>query len=114
MRRQEAKRLNVSVSKEETDQAYGRIEQQNNMPKGARDKLLSEAAIPRSALTDQIDASIAWGKLVRNRLMQDVTISDEEVNEVLNQFKQNADVVQDHVAEIFVAIDNPSQADEAK
>src|SRR5579862_1020565 len=32
---QEVKRLNVSVSKDEVDQAFHRIEQNNNMPKGA-------------------------------------------------------------------------------
>jgi peptidyl-prolyl cis-trans isomerase SurA len=111
---QEAKRLNISVPKEEIDDAFGRIEQQNNMPRGALNNFLSEGSIARSSLVDQITASIGWNKLVRNRLLQDVTISDEEVNEVLNQLKENADVPQNRVSEIFIAIDNPSQADDAK
>jgi peptidyl-prolyl cis-trans isomerase SurA len=111
---QEEKRLNVSVSKEEVEDAFRRIEQNNNMPKGALDQFLSDAGIPRTALTDQITASLGWGKLVRGRLMQDVTISEEEVNEVVTQLQQNADVPQDRVAEIFLAIDNPGQEDDAK
>ncbi|HEX7969709.1 MAG TPA: peptidylprolyl isomerase [Stellaceae bacterium] len=111
---QEAKRLNVAVSQEELGQAFGRIEQQNNMPKGSLDKFLSETGIPRATLTDQITASLAWSKLVRNRLMQDVTISDEEITEALNRIKGSADVPQSRISEIFVAIDNPSQQEEAK
>jgi peptidyl-prolyl cis-trans isomerase SurA len=111
---QEAKRLNITVTPEELEQAFGRIEQQNNMAKGALDNFLRDTGIPRSSLADQLTASLAWSKLVRNRLMQDVTISDEEVTEALNQLKQNADVPQSRVSEIFIAIDNPSQEEDAK
>jgi peptidyl-prolyl cis-trans isomerase SurA len=111
---QEVKRLSVSVPKDEVDEAFHRIEQNNNMPKGALDQFLSDAGIPKTALTDQITASLGWSKLVRGKLLQEVTISEEEVNEVVNQLQQNADVPQDHVSEIFIAIDNPNQADEAK
>ena len=111
---QEAKRLNITVTPEELEQAFRRIEQQNNMTKGALDNFLKESGVPRSTLTDQLSASIAWGKLVRNRLMQDVTISDEEVTEALNQIKQEADVPQNRVSEIFLAVDTPAQDEESK
>jgi len=111
---QEAKRLNITVTPEELEQAFGRIEQQNNMAKGALENFLHDSGIARSSLADQLTASIAWSKLVRNRLMQDVTISDEEVTEALNQLTQNADVPQNRVSEIFIAIDNPSQEEDAK
>src|SRR5579863_2125276 len=63
---QEAKRLNVTVSQDEINQAIGRIEQQNHMPKGGLDQFLSQAGISRSTLVDQLTASMMWGKLVRN------------------------------------------------
>jgi peptidyl-prolyl cis-trans isomerase SurA len=111
---QEAKRLNISVSDEEIDQALARIEQQNNMPKGALNDYLAKAGIPRASLVEQVKASLSWAKLVRNRLMQDVTISDEEINEALSRLKENADVPQSRVAEIFLAVDNPTQDAEVK
>lgn len=111
---QEAKRLNITVSQEDIDQALGRIEQQNHMPKGQLDKFLADAGIPKSTLVDQVTASIAWSKLVRNRLMQDVTISDEQVTEELARLKAEANVPQSRVAEIFLAIDNPTQEPEVK
>jgi peptidyl-prolyl cis-trans isomerase SurA len=111
---QEAKRLNVAVSQQEIDDALGRLEQQNKMPKGALDQYLTQIGIPRATLVDQITASLAWGKLVRNRLLQDVTVSDEEVEEALAHFKENVDVPQNRVIEIFLAIDNPNQEGEVK
>jgi peptidyl-prolyl cis-trans isomerase SurA len=111
---QEAKRVNVTIPKDEIDQSLARIEQQNNMPKGAIEEFLKKAGIPRASLVDQITASLAWAKLVRNRLSQDVTISEEEVTEALSHLKENADVPQNRVSEIFLAIDNPTQEAEVK
>jgi len=111
---QEAKRLNITVSQEEVDQAVARIEQQNNMPKGALDDFLSKQGISKPSLVDQITASLTWAKLVRFRLMQDVAISDEEVNEALARLKEQADVPQSRVSEIFLAVDNPTQDEQVK
>lgn len=111
---QEAKHVTVAVTKEELDQALGRIEQQNNMPKGQLDKFLEQAGIPRSSLVDQITASIAWGKLVQNRLSMEVVISDEEVSEAMKRIKQNENTPQSEVSEIFLAVDNPTQDEEVQ
>jgi peptidyl-prolyl cis-trans isomerase SurA len=89
---QEAKRLNVAVPKDEIDRGLGRIEQQNNMPKGGIDEFLKKVGIPRASLVDQITTSLAWAKLVRNRLSQDVTISEEEVSEELHSPTQEPEV----------------------
>jgi len=106
---QEAKRLKITISQEEIDQALARLEQQNNMAKGALDDFLTKSGISKASLVDQVTASLSWSKLVRNRLMQDVSISDEEINETLGRLKAQADVPQDRAAEIFLAVDNPSQ-----
>jgi peptidyl-prolyl cis-trans isomerase SurA len=111
---QEAKRLNVTVSEKDVNDALARIESQNNMPKGGLDGYLKQVGISRASLVEQLSASIGWSKLVRNRLMQEVSISDEEVNEAMARLKANASQPQSRVAEIFLSIDNPSQEDEAK
>ena len=111
---QEAKRLKVTVSKQEVAEAFGRIEQQNNMPKGSLDEYLAKAGVSRASLVDQITANYAWAKLVRNRLSQDVTISDEQVTEALNRVKETANIPQNRVSEIFLVIDNPRQEGEVK
>jgi peptidyl-prolyl cis-trans isomerase SurA len=114
MQMQESKHLNVSVSKEEIDQALARIEQQNNMAKGSLDAFLEKSSIPRSTLIGELTAGIAWGKLVQNRLSQEVTISDSDVADTLARMKENADTPQSQISQIFLAIDNPGQDDEVR
>lgn len=110
----EARRLNVTVSQDEIDNAIAGIEQRNNMPKGGLDAYLKRVGIPKSALTDQLTAEIAWSKVVRDRFSQDVSVSDEEVNEALAQIKEAVGQPQSHVAEIYLAIDNPSQTEDVE
>jgi peptidyl-prolyl cis-trans isomerase SurA len=106
---QEAHRLNITVSKDEVDKAVAGIEQRNNMPKGGLEAYMHRLGVPMSALTDQLTAEIAWGKVVHEQLSQDVTVSDEEVNAAMAQLKEDAGQPQSHVAEIYLAVDNPSQ-----
>jgi peptidyl-prolyl cis-trans isomerase SurA len=109
---QEAHRLNLSVTPEELDNALAGIEQRNNMSKGGLDAYLKRIGIPKYTLTDQVTAAIAWGKVVSNVLAPDVAVSNEEINESMTQLKEETGKAQSHVAEIFLAVDNPTQEDD--
>jgi peptidyl-prolyl cis-trans isomerase SurA len=111
---QEAKRYNVTVSDDDVSKAFDRLEQQNNMPKGGLEQLLSSHGISRSTLTDQIRSALIWNKLVDGKLTQSVSISDEEVKDTLARIKQEIGKSQYRVAEIFLAVDNPSQEADVK
>ena len=111
---QEAKRFNVAIKDDEVNRAFDRLEQQNNMPKGSLDQLLTARAIPRSTLVSQITATIAWGKLVDGRLSPNVSVSDEEINETMAHIKDSIGQPQSRVGEIFLSVDNPTQEPEVK
>lgn len=111
---QEAKRLGASATKDEVDASLASIEQRNGMPKGSLDAYLEQHGIARSTLVDQISANIAFGKVVRNRIAQDVTVSEDEVNEAMKRLQADVGKPQSRVAEIFLAVDNPSQEDDVK
>jgi peptidyl-prolyl cis-trans isomerase SurA len=111
---QEAKRLGVKVSEKDLNESLERIEQRNNMPKGGLEKYLAQQGIPMNALTDQLSAVIAFGKLVRNRLSQDVTVSDDEVSDAMSRLKDDVGKPQNRVSELFLSVDNPSQEEEVR
>jgi peptidyl-prolyl cis-trans isomerase SurA len=111
---QEAKKLNVTASDDEINKTLERLEQQNNLPKGGLEKMLSQNNIPRSTLIDQITSSLMWNKLVEQKLGPSVSISDEEVKDTLARIKQEVGKPQYRVAEIYLAIDNPSQEADVK
>ncbi|HEX4194924.1 MAG TPA: peptidylprolyl isomerase [Stellaceae bacterium] len=111
---QEAKRYKVVAGKDEVDRALGNIEQRNGMQKGGLDQYLKQAGIPRSTLVDQLTASIIWNKVVEGRYASDVSVSDTEVNDEIARLKGDMGKPQSHVAEIFLAIDNPTQEADIK
>jgi peptidyl-prolyl cis-trans isomerase SurA len=111
---QESKRQGVTASDEEIKKAIEQIEKQNNMRPGQLEAFLKERNIDRGTLTSQITASIEWGKLVRRLAAQSTTISDEEIDEAMKRLKEHANEPEARVAEIFLAIDNPSQDEEVR
>jgi peptidyl-prolyl cis-trans isomerase SurA len=111
---QEAHRLNVTVSETEINTAVANIEQRNNMQKGALDEYFKKLGIPRSTLTDQLTASLAWNKVIRSELLREVSVSQEEINEAMARIKDDAGKPQSHVDEIFLAMDNPTQEDDIR
>jgi peptidyl-prolyl cis-trans isomerase SurA len=111
---QEAKRQNVTATDEEINKALAQIEKQNNMQPGQLDQVLKSRGIERSALVDQLTASIVWAKLVRRLVSQTSVVSDEEIDYALQRAKETANEPQSRVAEIFLAVDNPQQEDEVR
>jgi peptidyl-prolyl cis-trans isomerase SurA len=111
---QEAKKQNVVATDDEINTALGQIEKQNNMQPGQLTAFLKARGIDRSSLINQVTASIVWAKLVRRQASQTIEISDDDVDDALKRLKAHAGEPQSHVAEIFLAVDNPSQDSEVR
>jgi peptidyl-prolyl cis-trans isomerase SurA len=111
---QEAKRQNITATEEEINKAMAQIEKQNNMQPGQLDQALKQRGIERSALVDQLTASIVWAKLVRRLLSQTNVVSDEEIDYALKRAQETVNEPQSRVAEIFLAVDNPQQEEEVR
>ncbi len=106
---QEAKRKNITATEAEINKAIASIEQQNNMKPGQLDQVLKANGIERSALVDQVKASILWAKLVRQIAADTDPVSDAEIDETLKRLKQDENEPESRVAEIFLSVDNPQQ-----
>jgi peptidyl-prolyl cis-trans isomerase SurA len=111
---QEAARYKVTASKDELDKALANIEARNHMQKGGLEQYLKAAGIPYSTLVDQVKASLVWNKVVEGRYASDISVSDAEVNDEIARLKADMGKPQSHVAEIFLAVDNPTQDNEVK
>jgi peptidyl-prolyl cis-trans isomerase SurA len=111
---QEAKKKGVTGSDSEIDTAIQLIEKQNNMKPGGLNGFLKAQGIDRGSLVDQITASIIWGKLVRRQAAETTEISDEEIDEAMRREKEHASEPEARVAEIFLAVDTPTQETEVR
>jgi peptidyl-prolyl cis-trans isomerase SurA len=111
---EEAKRLNVAVTDAEIDKAVASIAKQNNLTVAQLDEILKSHAVDRSALIDQLRASIVWAKLVRQRAEDTSPISEEEIEDALKRIKQAEHQPRIRVAEILLVVDNPQQDDKVR
>lgn len=111
---QEAKRLNVTATEQDIQDAFRRIEQQGSMPPGGIEDELRKAGIRRDSLVDQIRAAVVWQKLVRRQLAPQVQVGDEEVQEILENIKRSADLPELRVVEILLGIDRPEREGEVR
>lgn len=111
---QEAKRTGATASMEEVYQAIDQIAQQNRMNRQQLEALLRSRSISPSTLHSQLQAALSWQKVIQRRIRQEVQIGDEEVDAALEQAKANIGKPEYLAAEIFLAVDNPSQDEQVR
>ena len=109
LRLQEAQRLNIKISSSLVDSKVRFLEKQNKMPVGALTQILSRADIDQNSLKIKIRGEIAWQKIVQRRLLRQVYISNDQVEEELERLKSIQHLPQYQVSEIFLSVDNPDQ-----
>lgn len=109
LKMQEAERLKVVVSQEDLDKSIATLEQRNNLPPGGMDTFLAQNGIDRTTLFDQMEAEIAWVRVVRRALSRRITVSDEEIDERLNQMKANTGRPERRVWEIYLPVESPGR-----
>lgn len=109
---QEAKRLEVKVEQDEIDQQLNNIARRANMTMAQIDAFLKENKVSKDSLVDQIRAEIAWNKVIGQQFSPLITVSDEEVDDVINRLKEESDQPRFLVSEILLTYDTPAQAQE--
>jgi peptidyl-prolyl cis-trans isomerase SurA len=105
---QEAKKQSVTITDAELAPFIDRIEQSNNLPKGGLFTMLDRAGIDRDALTDQVKADILWNRLVRRLFISQAKVSEDEIKSTTAKISAQLGQPEVLLAEIFLAVDNPS------
>lgn len=106
---QEAKSVGIRVSKGDIDKALATIEKQNKMPKGGLRDFLARLGVDRSVLVEQVEAEIAWAKVVRRRVRATVKIGEDEIDEVLAEIEANRGKPEHLVSEIVLTFDSNTE-----
>lgn len=101
---QEARREEIETTQDEVFGAVQIIEQNNGMQSGAFSAMLGEQGIDPGTFYMQVEADVAWLKVVQQVLARDVTVSEEEVNVVIDRLKANQGKPEYLLGEIFLPI----------
>ena len=111
---QEAKRLGITVQQDELEDAVSRVERQNNLAPGKLSEAFKVSGLSMSSFEDQAKASIIWPKVVRRRAARLVNVAEDEVDDALEQLKENADKPSHLVSQIFLSVNSPQDETEIR
>ncbi len=114
MQIQNSKGLGLRVTEAELNQRVAEIERSAGMARGQFRQYLQGIGVAYEVALQQIEATIAWSKIVRRRVRPQVDVSDAEIDDALARVRGNVGKTESRVAEIFVPIDKVEQADEAR
>ena len=114
LRLQEARRLKITVGEAEFDAAVRSIEKNNRMKSGGMIELLKRNNIDRIAFSTQIEATIAWQKIIRRQVRGRVNISDETIDDAISRMKDNKGKPEYLISEIFIPFETGKPVDQTK
>ncbi|WP_374527976.1 peptidylprolyl isomerase [Novosphingobium sp.] len=107
---QEAKAQGMTVEDAEVDETYARIAQQNfgQEPK-ALDAYLVKIGSSPASLKRQIRGELSWQRLLRRNVQPYVSVSDEEVRDVLKRQQEQKGTEEYRVGEIFLSANSENR-----
>ncbi|WP_428681809.1 peptidylprolyl isomerase [Reyranella sp.] len=111
---QDAKKLGVKPSDSEIAGRYAEIERAAGLGQGQFKQYLQSVGVAPDIATQQIEAQIAWGKIIRRKVRSQVDVSEAEVDDTLSRMRSNVGKTETRVAEIFVPVDRADGVDEGK
>ncbi len=101
---QEAKALEIEVTKSEVDQTYERVATQNfSQSKGELDAYLKKIGSSTASLKRQIEGEMAWQRIQQRNIQPFISVSEEEVNELLERLKAAKGTEEYRIGEIYLA-----------
>jgi peptidyl-prolyl cis-trans isomerase SurA len=112
LRIQEAKRLKLSVDKEEVENELKQTAESNHQSLDQLKALLTKEGIPFSTLEKQTMAQAAWRKVIQKEIRRRVEVTDDEIDSAYSKMMASVDKKQYRVFEIFLTVDAP--ADDAR
>ncbi|MBP02011.1 MAG: hypothetical protein CMM25_04250 [Rhodospirillaceae bacterium] len=101
---QEARREELKTTEDEILNAVKLIEQNNNMQSGAFISLLKDKGIDPGTFYKQVEADVVWLRVAREVLSREITVSEDEVNTIIERLTLNQGKPEYLVSELFLPI----------
>ena len=101
---QEATALEIPVSAEEVNQTYERVATQNfGRTVETLNEYLDSIGSSNRSLKRQIEGELAWNRILRRNIQPFISVSEEEVNELLERLKASKGTSEYRLGEIFLS-----------
>jgi peptidyl-prolyl cis-trans isomerase SurA len=103
---QEARRLELEITQDEINQGFAMIAQQNNLEPEKFRAMITGSGLNIATMERQIEAQIAWTKIVQSQVRPRVNVTDADIDQVLERVRSNKGKAEYQVAEIFLPVDD--------
>jgi peptidyl-prolyl cis-trans isomerase SurA len=114
LRIQEAKRLKLSVDKEEIDGELKQTAEANHQTVDQLRENLAKQGVPFSTLEREMMAQVSWRKVVQKEIRKRIEVTDEEIDSAYSRVMSSVNKQQYLVAEIFLSVDSPADDSRVK
>lgn len=111
---QEARKMNIEVERSEIETGFAKIAVQNKSTPEKFKAMLRRGGIDISTMYLQIEAQVAWGKVVQKRLRPRVIVSDRDIDDTLSRIQAKVGSKEYLTAEIFLPIDGAKSVKSVK
>lgn len=110
----DAKKLGMKPTEGEIQNRYTEIERAAGMGRGQFRQYLQSVGIAPDIASQQIEAQIAWAKIIRRKVRAQVDVSEAEIDDAMSRMRSNVGKTETRVAEIFVPVDRADSVEEGK
>ena len=100
---QEAEKYGILISSEEVYSEISRLEQRLNLPKDSLIETFRRKNIPEIVIYNQIRGQLLWNKIISYRIANNITISNKQTEEALQNFIKSSGEVEYNISEIFIS-----------
>lgn len=111
---QEAERLGLQATDSEVQDAVAQVARQNNMTRDQFFGILRRNGVLPQVFRNQIRASVAWQKIIANRIRPEIRVGAEEVDNVVDRLASQDGERRLRVREIFLPFDSPDEEDKVR
>lgn len=111
---QEAEHFEISVTAEEIDRRVADIAQSNELTPEALAHNLAQSGVSVSTLRSQVQADVAWSRLMRGMYGSRVRVSEGEVRATLERIAASATRPQYLISEIFLPAETEQEFSDAQ
>ncbi len=100
---QEAEKYGILISSAEVYSEISRLEQRLKLPKDSLIENFRKKNIPEIVIYNQIRGQLLWNKIISYRIANNISISNKQTEEALQNFIKSSGEVEYNISEIFIS-----------
>ena len=101
---QEAEKYGILISSAEVYSEISRLEQRLKLPKDSLIENFRRKNIPEIVIYNQIRGQLLWNKIIAYRFANNISISNKQTEEALQNFIKSSGEIEYNISEIFISL----------